>query len=441
MTQHTLLFDVLFLSLYVILAVPAEAYAYLDPGTGNILVYVIISLAGAALYALKGAFYWLLGRAKHKREHSISSAKNHADTVKDGLAIFSEGKNYWGTFKPIVEALIAKGQPFSYYTMDVHDPALTLENDLMNSHYIGSSSHSFVKMNHLNANILLTTTPNIGTPGYPLKRPEKVRSLVHVWHSLGDFAYAWYHKGSLDNYDVILTVGGYMEKQIRLIESKRNLKAKEIIPVGVPYLDTLAQEVKSPLPKTNGKTILLAPSWGNKGCLSFYGGDFIHDLAAAGYDVIVRPHPQSLKVEKTLIESLHTMLKDLPNVSWDCDANGNPSMEKADLLISDVSAVRMDFAFLYERPVISLEMPVPDMSEWEYSNLIEILNESTMDNDLGEKLSRDDVKSIVEHVKHTLAESQQRDFSALREKYVTNFCHSGEAIAGYLISALKKQEE
>lgn len=437
--EHKILFDVLFLSFYMLLTIPATAEAYLDPGTGNILVYVMISLAGAALYALKGAFYWVLGWGRQNKRASGTGAV-HSKT-REGLVLFSEGKNYWGTFKPIVEALIARECPFTYYTMDVHDPALTIESDFMNSRYISGGSRGFVKMNGMDASILLATTPNIGTPGYPLSRPEKVGALVHVWHSLGDFAYAWYHKGALDNYDVILTVGSYMERQIRLIESKRSLKAKKIVPVGVPYLDVLAEKIKRPLPETDGKTILVAPSWGNKGCLSFYGGSFIRDLALAGYNVILRPHPQSLKVEMKLIDSLRKEFSGLSSISWDFNADSSASMEKADLLISDVSAVRMDFAFLYERPVITLEMPVPDISEWEYEDLAEILKESTMDADLGERLPKEEISSIREQVSRTLSESRHRDFTALRNKYVSNFRRSGEAVAEYLISELQKQEE
>ena len=37
--------------------IPSTAYAYLDPGTGNALVYVFLSLLGAVFYFLKGVFY------------------------------------------------------------------------------------------------------------------------------------------------------------------------------------------------------------------------------------------------------------------------------------------------------------------------------------------------------------------------------------------------
>ena len=39
----------LFLGLLFFVFVPETSYAYLDPGSGNALVYLIISLAGAVL--------------------------------------------------------------------------------------------------------------------------------------------------------------------------------------------------------------------------------------------------------------------------------------------------------------------------------------------------------------------------------------------------------
>ena len=55
-----------YLGLFVLLeaAFPAPALAYLDPGTGNILVYVAISLVGTVLYFLKNLVYAVMGRAR-----------------------------------------------------------------------------------------------------------------------------------------------------------------------------------------------------------------------------------------------------------------------------------------------------------------------------------------------------------------------------------------
>ena len=48
---------VFILSLCFLISGTGTAHAYLDPGTGNALVYVVISLIGAVAYAVKSAFY------------------------------------------------------------------------------------------------------------------------------------------------------------------------------------------------------------------------------------------------------------------------------------------------------------------------------------------------------------------------------------------------
>lgn len=391
---------------------------------------MIISLFGAVVYASKGFFYWLSRKIK-KDTTSERIFSESTRTVK--LAIFSEGSNYWLTFKPIVRVLIEKHVPFTYYTMDMRDPALEIESEFMDSCYIGKGTRGFAKINRLQADIMVATTPNIGTPGYPVKRPAGVKSLVHVWHSFGDLSR--YRKGSLDHYDVVLCVGDQTLPQIRYLEKLRGTKQKTLLKVGAPYLDTLAEAMPEPLPPTDGNTVLIASSWGSKGCFSLYGSAFLISLAKAGYNVIVRPHPQSLKVEKEMILRMQRDLSPYCNVVWDLSANAAPSMLKADLLISDNSGIRMDFAFLYERPVITLETPLSNPDEWEYGDLGGALEE--IEREIGTPIGVKDIDSIAERTQQLLSAKREDKFIQLREKYIANFRHSGEAVANYLISALQ----
>ena len=91
-------FFIIYVFFVICFFVPSTAYAYLDPGTGNALIYVVLSLAGAALYFLKGLFYKLTGSRKTLKD-SVSFDNN-------SIVIFSEGKAYWHVFRPIVESLI-----------------------------------------------------------------------------------------------------------------------------------------------------------------------------------------------------------------------------------------------------------------------------------------------------------------------------------------------
>lgn len=380
---------------------------------------------------MKGLFYLFIGKK------GVSSA-NSVYEKKDSIVIFCEGKNYWNTFKPVIEALLAKGQPLSYYTMDVDDPCLTIENDLINNRYIGKNNMAFAKMGKLSADVVLSTTPNIGSENFPLIRSPKIKCLVHVFHSPDDIAY--YYKGSLDHYDAVLLNGEFHISIIRKLEKIRNLPQKELIPAGLPYLDVLASKMKQELLKTDGNTLLVAPSWGSKSCLNIYGWGFIADLAKSGFNVIVRPHPQSWKIEKSMLGNMCEELSDYKNVSIDSELDGALSMEKSDLLISDTSAIRLDYALLYQRPVVTLESIVPDPDKFEISDLKEAYMEKSL-NEIGYTINKNNINKISDYIKNILNSKTNYDLASFRENTVYNWGKSGEVIANFLINKSKELSE
>jgi hypothetical protein len=403
----------------ILLSFPSTAYAYLDPGTGNILAYLVIGLFGAIAYSLKNVFWSIFGK-KPKGDQAIDH---------EAISIFSEGRNYWNTFKPIVTALIDMEQPFSYYSMDIHDPGLAIHNRFMRSKYVGKEGAAFARIEHARSKVMLSTTPNIGAPGFPLKRPKHVDVLVHVCHSVD--AVPWYKKGSLDNYDAVMLTGDFMEAGIRCLERARGLKEKDLIPAGLPYLDELKSNMSDPLPPTDGKTVLIAPSWGEKGCLSTYGESFIKNLAQAGFNVILRPHPQSWKSEKEMLDGIKKATESFSNVEWDTAPDGSPSFERADILISDTSNVRFDFALLYERPVITLKIPLSDLGTFEISDMESIWS-SEAELIIGSIVTEDQIADIAPIVRNILANSTKKNLETFRNASIHNFGSSGKTIAEYM---------
>ena len=70
-----------------------------------------------------------------------------------------------------------------------------------------------------------------------------------------------------------------------------------------------------------------------------------------------------------MLDTIHEMLRDYPNVSFDTEMDATASMSRADVMISDKSCVRFDFAFLYEKPVITLDIPVRNPELYEVADL------------------------------------------------------------------------
>ena len=438
--------NVNFLTVYIIFVicffVPSTAFAYLDPGTGNALIYVLLSLGGAVIYVAKNAYYKITGDSKKKNKTIADSEKNAVGFDSDNnIVLFNEGRIYWNTFKPVVEALIKKQVRFSYYTMDVDDPCLLIDNSYMHNKYIGKGYFAFHKIGNLKANVVLSTTPNIGTKGFPVPRSNGIKTLVHVFHAFDDLT--CYHKGSLDNYDAVMLVGPFEIPILRKLEQLRELPEKELYPAGLPYLDELYNKRQTSITTANSsetdqqsdshtQTVLVASSWGEKGCLRHYGIRFIEVLAKAGFQVIIRPHPQSLKVEQGFIGKIKNQLSEYDNVKWDFSIDSSASMTAADILISDTSSVRVDFLCLYQKPFITLPIPFENMQEFEMADLKTSWKEEALA-EIGYTVKEEEIEQIDRVVNSLLTNRSLKDLAEFRENNIYNFGSSGEAIAEYLI--------
>ena len=407
---------------------PSVACAYLDPGSGNALIYMALSFLGAVVFSLKSLFYRLIGKKDLLEDEQALKENQH------NIVIFNEGKMYWNTFRPIVEALLKKNVIFSYYTMDINDPCLKMDEPNMNNCYIGNGMRAFAKISSLKANVVLSTTPNIGTEGYPISRSKSIKKLVHVFHIFGDLS--TYHRGSLDNYDAVMLVGEFEKPIIRKLENLRGLPAKELYEAGLPYLDVLAEkkdlETKRVKATSDIKTILIAPSWGLKSCLYQYGSRFISLLAKEGFHIIIRPHPQSLKAEPDLLEKIKLELASFKNVEWDFEIDSSESMQRADILISDMSGIRMDFILLYQKPIITLEIPLENMADFELADMGESWTEQKL-RQLGHVLGKDRIEELPKIVRETVMREPSEEIIAFRDKNIYNYKSSGKVIAEYLI--------
>jgi hypothetical protein len=409
--------------------VSADAYAYIDPASGNAIASFFIALFGSVLFFMKSLFY---------RVFSRSPAVVKADTGTGGEQctplLFSEGKTYWTTFRPIVEELIRQKIHFRYISLDVHDPGLMIDSEYMLAKRFTKNRLGFAKFSNLVSPVMLSTTPNIGAEGYPIARPIGVKSLVHVFHAMVDIS--CYRKGSLDYYDAVLMAGAHEEVSIRLVEKARGVQPKELVVVGLPCLDDLNRQKEESgfVEKTADSsriTVLIAPSWGAKGCFSEYGTGFVKTLSAAGYSVIIRPHPHSHIFEPESVERWRTETKNLDNVTWDTNTFGAPAMGQADILISDASSIRFDFAFLYKKPVISLSISRQSLSVFEGDYMPETWAD-TIAGEIGQVVNADQLQSLDQLVEEAITRYTSEKLVELRDKYVANFGASASVIVPYL---------
>lgn len=315
---------------------------YIDPGTGSMLFTVFIGIISAAVYVARAVII--------KIKNSVGAGKKiQADKNKIPIVIFSDHKRYFTTFKPICDELDKKGIRTVYMTMSPDDPALETHYENITAEFIGSGNDAFARMNLLNARIVLSTTPSIDV--FQWKRSKDVDWYVHVLHSAGDVT--MYRLYGIDYYDAILTSGEFQEDEVRALEKMRNLPAKELYRAGIPYMDEMLKRAKTYERKQGDvPTVLLAPTWGQYGLLNRYGEELIRSLADTGYNIVIRPHPQSFTADKDIIDDLMNKFPESDKLHWNRDNDNFEALAGSDIMISDFSAVNFDYAFVFDKPLI-----------------------------------------------------------------------------------------
>ncbi|MDR1429020.1 MAG: CDP-glycerol glycerophosphotransferase family protein [Spirochaetaceae bacterium] len=334
------LFYVAFFALFAI----APAAAYIDPGTGSMLFSFITGIAVTLFFFCKNFIIkirtgGLFGKA------AVKQGSRHS------LVIYSEGRQYWNVFSPVMEELSRRRLPCVYYSSDEGDPGLGFDSPHVKAEFIGRGNTAYRFLNFLDAELCLMTTPGLDV--LQLKRSPGVGRYVHILHSTVDAGL--YKLFSFDYFDAMLLTGPVQIEGIRELERKRGTPEKELIVSGCTYLDVLASRAASLPPKGPEKTVLVAPSWGPNGIFSRFGLTLLEPLARSSYRVIIRPHPQSLISEAALVHTLKEALASHPNVEWNTDAENIAALARSDILISDFSGVIFDFAFLFGRPVFCPE--------------------------------------------------------------------------------------
>ena len=365
---------------------------YIDPGTGSMLFAAIIGLATTGVFAFKGIYL--------KMKQRISGGKVEVAEEKIPLVIFSDHKRYWNVFQPICDELERREISCEFWTMSSDDPALSCPYEFVKCRFIGEGNKAFAKLNMMNAKVCLSTTPGLDV--FQWKRSKNVETYIHIYHSLDDGTV--YRMFALDFYDAVMLTGPLQEQPIRALEEMRHLKSKELILAGSPFMDSLQKRaegtVRSQPDVSKQKTVLCAPSWGESSLLNKYGESFIDAVIATGYDVIIRPHPQSFTSDAELMDKLQQKYPNNDHFQWNRDNDNFEVLSRADIMISDFSAVIFDYSLIFDRPIIYTDTefdPAPYDAAWfdELPWTVRCMGT------IGKKLSKDDfpkMKAVIDEV-------------------------------------------
>lgn len=321
---------------------------YIDPGTGSMLFSIVIGLAATGIYFIQSVKVKLKYAGLGKR-----SQETESDRLP--LVIFAESKRYWNVFQPVCEELERRGMSCEYWTTSEDDPCFSANFRNVRPVFIGEGNHAYAKLNLMNADVCLATTPGLDVLQW--KRSRNVRRYVHIFHALDPGN--GYRMFGLDYYDAVLVTGEFCTENIRELEALRHLPEKELVVTGSTYMDSLmSRKASLPLDESAEKhipTVLLAPSWGESSTLNRFGEKILDSLVATGYRIIIRPHPQTKTADPELLEGLMKKYPDGDMLEWNFDRDNFEVLNRSDLMISDFSGVVLDYTLVFDRPLLYLD--------------------------------------------------------------------------------------
>jgi YidC/Oxa1 family membrane protein insertase len=163
-------------------------------------------------------------------------------------------------------------------------------------------------------------------------------------------------------------------------------------------------EAYAAIPKTPNEKprILIAPSWQVDNIMELCIDDMLNVLLGHGYEIILRPHPQFIRLFperiKTLIEQ-YAPYTQTGEIIFELDFTGNESVYMSDVLISDWSDISVEFSFCTLKPCICINTPMKVMNPNYYQYGIES-QYITIRDKIGISVDVENVKDINEIIKN-----------------------------------------
>ena len=360
------------------------------------------------------------------------------DQKDRSIVFYLEKESDFIFFKLVVEKLTQEyDTKICYVTSSKTDPMLSCNDKNILPFYIGDGvarSNFFI---NLKATIIVMTMPDLET--FHIKR-SKVYPVhyVYIFHSLNS-THCIYRKTAFDNFDTIFCTGNYQIIEIQARERKFNLKKKKLVKHGYGMLDALINEVQNTNIRkniSNNKVVLVSPSWGANGLIETRGQEIVHILLDSGFDVILRPHPMTIKKSNKVIQKIEKEFKENLNFKLETDIRNMESWFLCDCMISDLSGAAIEYTFAFEKPILYVVTPEKIVQE---NEICLVPLEEKIRSEIGEIVYLSQLSLIPSKINQFLLSQNKykEKIQKIREETVFNIGNSSEQGAKHLLE-LKK---
>ena len=274
------------------------------------------------------------------------------------IVVYAESGQDWHIFERLIENLnLALFKKVTYVTSDPADPGLQLQHPLFKAICIPPGFFLTLHFNMQKADVMVLTMMDLGN--LQLKRSINPVHYIYLFHSLGS-THMVDHANSYDAYDSLFCVGPHHVAELKKRAELAGLPQRNLFEYGHPRLEELLGDAQKSLEvkvSSNVKTVLIAPTWGQDSIFNSCGAVLIKELLEAGYHVIARPHYQTLSLTPEVMEQIKQQFAEHPRFEYQDRMSESNSLLRSDILICDWSAMAIEYALAYEKPVLFIDLP------------------------------------------------------------------------------------
>ena len=365
--------------------------------------------------------------------NNLKKFENLSDFERS-IVFYAENEASMNHFRTLIFELTERMNfQICYITSVKNDQILSSKNKNILSFYIGEGAARTKFFLTLRAKILVMDMPDLDR--YHIKRSKAYPvHYIYLFHSMFSI-HSYLRKGALDNYDTIFCVGSHHVNELRTTEKLYGLKPKTIVNYGFGRLDTLLQEKeKFAKPDSNLKDlILITPSYGDENLLEKCGIELIDTLLKSDFRVLLRPHFRTLRDSKELIDSIKNKFGKNPSFIFEDGVIPPEYFHNSICMISDWSGISMEYVFVFERPVIFIDVPKKILNPNADELSIEPIEISIRDK-IGNVISTDNIEKIPKILNNLNNDSEdfKKQLQSIRQNTVFNISNSSKIGGKYI---------
>jgi len=360
------------------------------------------------------------------------------DSTQRRLVFYSERDIYYQYYEGYLNYIIDNSNlDICYLTSDGTDPIFNINIPRIKPFFIDILLPMTIR--RLDAKVLVMTMPDLNK--YHIKRSRNNVNHVYMFHAFGSI-HLQYRKEAFSEYDTIMCPGPHNYRELRREEELYNLHPRDLIKCGYYRIEKIYNDYRKLIATKNSdhssgeKIILIAPSWHSGNILEYCIEELVDVLNHMDYRVIIRPHPEYVKRNKSKINKLRKAINFFDKISLELNMVNKISLLNADVLLTDWSLIGFEYAFGTEKPVLFVNTP-PKITNPDYSDFgIEPI-EQKLRNKIGMAINFSDINKLPQ-ILHEFSVNNvlfKKNIIKYRMEYLYNWKYSSEAGGEYLINA------